>query len=126
VPFGDVDVDADPRLRRAGAEGDALAFQEERELARRVVRGALVEGTRHDRRDALRVARLPGQRQRNRDAYRVDVLTRHVVDDDVEAVRQRAPPRLREGVRLGRIDVGPRGLNHDRRVHAAASCSSTR
>ena len=125
VPFGDVDVDADPGLGRTRPERDALPLEQQGELARRVGLGALVEGARHDRRDALLLAGLPGQRERDRQAYRVHVLARHVVDDDLEAVRQGAPLGHREGVGLRRDDVRARDV-HGGRAHAAASCSSTR
>ena len=125
VPLGDVEVDADPGVGGAGPEGNALALEQERELARRVVVRALVERARHHRRHALLVARFAGERQGHRHAYRQDVLARHVVDDDIEAVGEGAALGGGEGIGLRRLDGRTREV-HGGGAHAAASCSSTR
>jgi hypothetical protein len=127
VPLGDVDIHGQAGIAHSCTEGHTTTLQQAGELGGGMPRGPLVEGARHDGRDAFLVTRLDTQRQRDGQAHRQHVLPGQVVGQHGEPVVQHPARRHGHGIRLRREDLrarqrlGHRSLGRPGGVHEASS-----
>ena len=123
---GDGDFEADPYAGVVGVrvEGGAAALQLGGELLGGVLVGALGEGTRHDRGDAVQALRLGLQRGGQEDLDGDDLLAGAVAAQHRQAVAERAALGGREGPGPGLAGLGLRVEFHRGELgHLAASSS---